>query len=310
MDEFRKIITIPKSHFTINRNDYTLLIGSCFSENIGSFFQRYKFNNFLNPQGVLFNPVSITKALTNISTNDSGLNELYFHNEIWHSWQHNSSFSNTSKSEIENEITQSLQNVQINKNSIKTIIVTLGTAWAYRLKSSGSIVANCHKVPAELFEKVLLTSTEIIAEYKKVIDLFPKETKWIFTVSPVRHWKDGVRENNVSKGILHQSIHELLAFSNVSYFPSYELVLDELRDYRFYSSDMLHPNELAINYIWQRFSETYFETKTIVINQEIEKINIALQHKPIHPTSTQYANFLKDISSKKEQLKLNYGIEF
>lgn len=309
MDDFRKIVTIPKANFSIDRNEHTLLIGSCFSENIGALFQKYSFKTLLNPQGVLFNPLSIAKALTNCITDHSGLNELYFHNEIWHSWQHNSSFSNTSKSEIENAITHSLQNVQVKKESIQTIVITLGTAWAYRLKTTQEIVANCHKVPAELFEKVLLTSSEITSALKRVMEIYPKNTGWIFTISPVRHWKDGVRENNVSKGILHQAIHEILAVSNATYFPAYELLLDELRDYRFFASDMLHPNELAIQYIWQRFSETYFDATTQKGNIEIEKILKSMAHKPQHQTTKSHQLFENQLKTQIADIKKNYNIE-
>jgi hypothetical protein len=309
MDEFRKIITIPKANFSIDRNEHTLLIGSCFSENIGALFKKYTFKTLLNPQGVLFNPLSITKALTNCITDHSGLNELYFHNEIWHSWQHNSSFSNTSKSEIENAIANSLQNVQINKESIQTIVITLGTAWAYRLKTNQEIVANCHKVPTELFEKVLLPSSEITSALKRVMEIYPKNTRWIFTISPVRHWKDGVRENNVSKGILHQAIHELLAVSNATYFPAYELLLDELRDYRFFTSDMLHPNELAIQYIWQRFSETYFDATTQKGNFEIEKILKSKAHKLQHQTTKSHQLFENQLKTQIADVKKNFNIE-
>lgn len=309
MNDFRKIVTIPKASFSIDRNEHTLLIGSCFSENIGALFQKYRLNTLMNPQGVLFNPLSIAKALTNCITDHSGLNELYFHNEIWHSWQHNSSFSNTSKSEIENTITHSLQNVQVNKESIQTIVITLGTSWAYRLKTTQEIVANCHKVPAELFEKVLLTSSEITSALKRVMEIYPKNTRWIFTISPVRHWKDGVRENNVSKGILHQAIHELLAVSNATYFPAYELLLDELRDYRFFASDMLHPNELAIQYIWQRFSETYFDATTQKGNIEIEKILKSMAHKPQHQTTKSHQLFENQLKTQIADIKKNFNIE-
>lgn len=308
MDPFRKIIPIPPSKTKIQRNELTVLIGSCFSESMSSYFKNNRFHLYSNPHGVLFNPISIGDALIHISKTQPDLSQLYFHNEIWHSWMHNSRFSNTSKEALETTIINEIKPIQDRKNELSTIIITLGSAWAYQLKSSGNIVANCHKVPGEMFNKILLTVPDILATFKTVFQIFPT-TRFIFTISPVRHWKDGVRENNVSKGILHQAVHELLSYKNVEYFPSYEILLDELRDYRFFTSDYLHPNELATEYIWQRFSETFFDQKTIEGNQEIEKILKSLAHQPQHPTTKSYRQFEEQLSHQRALLKTNYNID-
>jgi hypothetical protein len=297
---FRKKVTIPSSVLTIERNNFTLLIGSCFSENIGHKLNLYRFNSAINPHGVVFNPISIVDVLNHLS--EDKVIDMYYHNNLWHSWEHNSTFSNPDKHALRNTIQDEINTVRNQLNLQTTIILTLGSAWAYRHKVTGKIVANCHKVPQNQFEKICLQSETCIEQLQQAIHKFHPSVNWIFTISPVRHWKDGVRENNLSKGILHQIVDELIKQPNVHYFPAYELVIDELRDYRFYEKDMLHPNELAIDYVWQQFEATYFSEQTRQVNTEITSIITGLTHRPFHPDSIEHLHFLEQLTAKKHKL--------
>jgi hypothetical protein len=303
---FRKKINLQESTYKIERNNFTLLIGSCFSENIGEKLVDHRFNCAINPHGVLFNPISIADVLNLITGKTSY--ESYFYNQIWHSWQHNSTFSHPDKATFNSRIDLEIERVRNDLHLPTTVILTFGTAWAYRLKSSGKIVANCHKIPQNQFDKILLTPQECIPILKEAMTNWSPSTQWILTISPVRHWKDGVRENNLSKGILHQMVDELLKLSNTHYFPAYELVIDELRDYRFYENDMLHPNKLAIDYVWQQFEATFFTKETRQVNAEISQLNAGFKHRPLHPESSEYLQFLTQLNHKKQELTKNHGI--
>ncbi len=305
---FRKKISLTASSTKIERGNFTLLIGSCFSENIGQKLIEHRFNCAINPHGVIFNPISIGDVLLHIAGKASF--EAYFHNQLWHSWQHNSSFSNHDKTQFVDKIEQEILAVRNQLHLPTTIILTLGTAWAYRLISSGKIVANCHKVPQNQFEKVLLNPEECAKKLQEVMQVFPPSTQWILTISPVRHWKDGVRENNLSKGILHQVVHHLLPLNTVQYFPAYEIIVDELRDYRFYENDMLHPNQLAIDYVWRQFEAMFFTQNTRQLNEDIHQINTALKHKPFHAQSEQHEQFLSQLKVKMQHLSAQYGIKW
>lgn len=302
----------------ISHNDKIMLIGSCFAENIGNKLKEHKFQTLVNPNGILFNPISIAEAVH--SYIKPGKYELRHgvNNGLHFSFDHHGSFSYTSKEVLEKEVKASVQNAHEFLKQAKYLIITLGSAYVYRQVLSGNVVANCHKLPQQNFMKDLLKVDDITSAYTTLInDLrnFNPGLKIIFTVSPVKYLRDGLIENNLSKSILIQSTHLLsanheLPTRNCSYFPAYELVTDDLRDYRFYKEDMAHPNEQAINYIWEKFADTCFNEATKQTNEKISEITKAAAHRPIHETSEIHSKFKTIYFKKCEALEKEYpGID-
>ncbi len=293
-----RTIVVPKDFdFEISHQSNLLLLGSCFSDNIGSKLVVNKFNTLINPFGILFNPISIVNTLNDIiDEKDVGLRDLHFENGLYHSFAHHSSFSGPNKDEVVNLINQT--RAEATQFLIKTdvIIFTVGSSWAYRYNDTGEFVANCHKVPNKKFTKELLEVSFIVEKLQEIINklqaINPK-LKVIFTISPVRHWKDGAEENTLSKSILNVAIHQLACSKSIYYFPAYEMIIDDLRDYRFYKEDMLHPNNVAIDYVWSRFESAFFSTKTIKLNKEIFKITRANKHKPFNSAGDEHQRFLR-----------------
>ena len=278
--EFSTKVNISKSTFSITHQDSILLLGSCFTENIGNYLKNYQFKSTLNPFGIIYNPVSIFNGLNRITEKKLYIeNDLLEHHELFISLDHHGIFSGTDKDKVLENMNAEIENAHEVFNHSKFIIITLGTSFVYHHLQQDKIVANCHKIPNKEFEKRLLTIEEITSSFNEIASKL-KDKTILFTVSPVRHWRDGAVENQRSKSILIESIHQLISENdNCFYFPAYEIMMDELRDYRFYTEDMLHPNQVAIKYIWQRFTETYFDDETNLINQKIEKINLLLQHR-------------------------------
>lgn len=291
--EFRTVVPIEKPNFCITHTDGICLAGSCFTENIGNYLYNNLFDININPFGIIYNPIALFTTVAQIFENKQYVNEdLLCNKSLYYSFNHHGEFSDVDANKVLNKINTTIKEAHVAYTKSKYIFFTLGTSMVYEHKQTGEIVANCHKLPADLFSKRMLTITEIKAAFLSIIKKL-KDKKIIFTVSPVRHWRDGAVENQRSKSILIESIHQLLhEQENCYYFPAYEIVMDELRDYRFYNSDMLHPNEMAIRYIWQRFSETYFTPETIAINNKILKIRQLLQHKVKHTGTKEYADFL------------------
>ena len=292
-----------------------LLIGSCFSENIYHKLNYFKFNAFSNPFGILFNPIVIEALISNaISQKEYTKKDVFQLNERWHCFDAHSNLSSIDKvellSNLNNAIT--LTNHQLKKAT--HIIITLGTSWVYRFIETDTIVGNCHKVPQKKFLKELLSVEEINASLENMCALikdFNPTINIIFTVSPVRHLKDGFVENSVSKAHLLAAVHQLEdKRKQLYYFPSYEIMLDDLRDYRFYTSDMVHPNETAINYIWEQFQKVWISESANTIMKEVNTIQKGLAHKPFNPTSQNHKKFLIDLQNKVTSLKNNYNISF
>jgi len=242
------------------------MVGSCFSDEIGEQMQQRYLNVTCNPFGTLYNPLSIAQALTMTETP-----ELVEHEGLWHSMSHHGSFSRTTKEEAEQAVRGSIEMMQKAIKEASVVIVTFGTAWVYELKKGISglgvsgLVGNCHKLPERCFTRRRLSVEEIVAAWKPILEQYA-DKKWLFTVSPIRHIKDGLHENQLSKATLLQAVEQL-----GDYFPSYEILLDELRDYRFYADDLVHPSSLAVNYIWERFVDTFCTNQT--------KNELVLQHK-------------------------------
>jgi len=285
--KFRTEVIIPESAFKIDHRQKIAMIGSCFTSNIGERLEDDKFDVSINPYGILFNPMSVAKAVE-ACVNQCFISEEYLIDtgEQWVSLDHHSQFNSADKKEVMDEINNSILKAKNYYNNADVLIVTLGTAWVYRYNKTEEYVANCHKIANKEFTKELLKVSEIVETYESVLlnlRASNRKLKVIFTVSPVRHWKDGVVENNQSKAVLQLAIKELVSqFDYVSYFPSYEIVMDELRDYRFYKEDMLHPNDVAVDYIYQKFKATYYSSETLLLNQKIKKIKLAVNHRPFN----------------------------
>ena len=311
---FRTDIEINTNFPKIDYKSKILFLGSCFAENIGNKFIEAGFNVNLNPFGVLYNPDSIKENIKII------LNEQYFtendlvkSNSLWFSYNFHSKFSNVDKDTCLNNINSSIsKSVESIKNS-DYIFITFGTAWVYKLINENIVVANCHKQPSKIFERYRLSINEIVESYKDLINEIKQinsNVKIVFTVSPVRHWKDGATGNQLSKSILLLAIDEILNLTeNIYYFPSYEIVIDELRDYRFYKDDMLHISELAVNFIWEKFKYAFFNKETQNIILQVNKFHSALKHKPFNPDSKEYLMFLEKNINKINNLEKQYYID-
>lgn len=312
MISFRTIVKIHPSPFKLSYFTPSMFIGSCFTKNIGSKLSNYKFPVDINPFGVIYNPSSVSKSLDIlIGKKEFTKDDLYFFNGKWLSFFHHSSFSDKDPEQcllrINAKITESKEFLK----KAGFLFITFGTAWVFEWKESGETVSNCHKISALKFNRKLLTVEDILKNYKTLIHKllrFNSQLKIIFTVSPIRHWKDGAEGNQVSKAILLLSVHQLIQkFQTLSYFPAYEIMMDDLRDYRFYSDDMIHLNSVAIDYIWERFKDTYLDKEASGIMKNIDPVLSAMGHKPFEPDSDLHQDFLIKILDKIEKLQLQYS---
>jgi hypothetical protein len=312
MSAFRTEIDLQPSSFRIDHKGKILFIGSCFTDNIGQKLRELSFKVRINPFGVVYNPLSLLNSLGILLDGEEFTDEdLEFRNELWFSWDHHSSFSNPGKEECLNRINQEIKISARHLKKAEYMLITFGTAWVYRLKKSGVIVSNCHKVPEKEFDRILISPQDIIKSWKVFLPEIlrnNKNLKIIFTVSPVRHWKDGAHGNQVSKSVLLLAIDEICRMfpDNTEYFPAYEILLDDLRDYRFYTDDMLHPNTQAVNYIWSLFEKVYFDKQTLEINKELGKIIQARKHRVYNEDTDAHKKFIKKIESQINQLSKRY----
>lgn len=291
----------------INHRHQLLLTGSCFTEQIGTKLATHKFSVLDNPNGILFNPVSIAKSILsyieNKQYNETG---LFFQNECWNSWEHHSRFSNPDAAECLQIINESQTKAHSFLKKADWLLITLGSAFVYELENK-TVVANCHKVPTDKFNKRLLSIDEVTADLQLMIEkavVFNPGLKIIFTISPVRHLRDGFVENNRSKAVLIHAVHQLIEKNAaVFYFPAYELIIDDLRDYRFYAEDMVHPNYAATNYVWEKFIATCIDDPSQQLMKEIAIIVAAKNHKPFNPSSAQHKKFLQTNLEKVKKLQ-------
>ena len=312
---FRAEFTPKPFTTSIKHQDKIMLIGSCFTEQIGNKIAAHKFETLQNPNGILFNPFSIAKAIC--SYVDGKLytkNNLFYYNELWASKEHHTRFSAM-------DVHQTLQNINIEQQAaigfVKQadwILITLGSAFVYEWKDEeanetyANVAANCHKIPTDKFNKRLTSVTEIslvLRQMQQKVWQINAAAKFIYTISPVRHLRDGFVENNQSKAALIQAVHSLTNEQNVYYFPAYELVIDDLRDYRFYAEDLTHPNYAATNYVWEKFIKTVFNEPTQALLVKINDINAAMSHKPFNPASNAHQLFLKQYLQKIQQIQIN-----
>ena len=313
--QFRTQIPISKSNHPLDYNSKIVSLGSCFAENMGDKFQYFKFQNTINPFGIIFNPVSIEKIIQKaINTALFTEEDVFFRNERWHCFDVHSDLSNSNKEELINNLDTIIKSTNQQISESTHFIITYGTSWVYRNTESDSIVANCHKVPQKQFKKELLSVEEIekgIANTIKLIYSVNPNCTIIFTVSPVRHIKDGFVENQVSKANLISALYTVLQVprsgAERAYFPSYEIMMDELRDYRFYAEDMLHPNQVAIDYIWKRFKETTISETAFAVMDEVENVQKSLSHKPFNPNSESHLKFESKVREKITKLENQYS---
>ena len=311
--------SISLSKQSKNQIDYhsdVLLLGSCFVENIGKKLNYFKCCSLQNPFGILFHPKAIETLISNtINQKEYSEKDIFFHNEQWHCFDAHSKLSHTSKDHLLNELNSNIKSTNGYLATASHIIITLGTAWAYKHIEIDKAVANCHKVSQKQFNKELFSVEDVFNALKKTVDLIRSVNKTasiIFTVSPVRHLKDGFIENTLSKAHLITAIHQFLnqessiTNHNSHYFPSYEIMLDELRDYRFYAEDMLHPNQTAIDYIWEKFLEVWVSQDALKTMEDVDGIQKGLQHKPFNPSSEAHSKFLQQLESKIIKLQANF----
>jgi hypothetical protein len=300
MKLFRTIVDVPESRHKIDYETASLWIGSCFTENIGSRLQALKFPHSVNPFGILYNPESILRSLSILTSGRKFAgDDLLYSNGLWYSFSHHSSFSHPDKDLCLAKINESIDHASGLLSKARILFITLGTARAFRLNETGEIVSNCHKLPGTLFSHILLDMDQIVQSYTRLVNSlkeFNPGLQIVFTVSPVRHWKDGATGNQVSKSTLILVIAKLREmFSNVSYFPAYEIIMDELRDYRFYDEDMLHVNKQGVDYIWEKFTGAFISPSAFPVLKEIMAIRQGTEHRPFNPSTEQHRHFLTKI---------------
>jgi len=299
---------IPAFSEQLNYNQQSIFVGSCFSENIGEMMQLYKFNCMNNPHGILYNPYSISKSIHRYLDLDLiKEDELFFANEQWNSWEHHSCFSHSDKAVCLNQINNSITEAHRYLKNADWLFITWGSAFVYKHIETAILVGNCHKVPQKQFEKKLLSATEIVEDYQPLLSklqhTYP-QLKVVFTVSPVRYIRDGIVENNISKAQLLSAVHALKKeFDNVYYFPAYEIVIDELRDYRFYKTDLVHPNEQAVEYVFEKFKNILFDSNTISNYEKVKEIVKAKKHLPFNKSSLEFRKFKQTFLEKCNQLQ-------
>jgi hypothetical protein len=309
---------IKKPKQPIGHHQKMLLVGSCFTENIGEKLRKHKFTVCENPNGILFNPVSVSEALSMYVENKVfSLGDIFQHNETWHSWKHHSRYSGLTAEDCLQKINNSTAAANAYLKAADHLMITLGSAWVYTLTEQaangvkGTVVANNHKAPANWFEKRLLGVEEtvhILDKMLKKVLAFNPHLQIIFTISPVRHLREGVIENNRSKAVLIQAVHQLVdSYDQLYYFPAYELVIDDLRDYRFYAEDLVHPNYQATQYVWEKFTEACMMEETRMLMKEIAEINLAFQHKPFNAKTGLHRKFLASYFTKTQLLQKKYS---
>ncbi len=316
--DFRLEFTPKPFDVKINHQQKLLLVGSCFTEQIGNKLASHKFGVLDNPHGILFNPSSISKSISSyINNKQYAETDLFYQNECWNSWEHHSRFSHPDKKICLAGINESQAIANAFLKKADWLLITLGSAFVYELLSPDgdglgvrSVVANCHKVPTDKFSKRLLSADEVFTGLQSMIEkaiAFNPDLKIIFTISPVRHLRDGFVENNRSKATLIQAVHQLVEKNDhCFYFPAYELVIDDLRDYRFFAEDMVHPNYAATNYVWEKFIATCIDEPSQQLMKEIAIIVAARNHKPFNPASEQHKKFLQTNLEKVKKLQQQF----
>lgn len=315
--KFHLELDIKKLPEPVTHRSKLLLVGSCFTENIGEKLRRYKFPVLENPNGILFNPVSVAEAITAYVENTQVTeDDLFYLNEGWHSWKHHSRFSAPQAQDAVQKINTANTQAHHYLRSANYILITLGSAWTYMLTDKaanarpGSVAANNHKAPSDWFDRRLMMPEEVLRVLDNMIHrlfLFNPGLRIMFTISPVRHLREGAVDNNRSKAVLIQAVHHLVnKFDRLYYFPAYELVIDDLRDYRFYAEDLVHPNYFATQYVWEKFVDACMDTDTKKLMEQLHAIHLGHKHKAFNPQSEQHKKFLRDLYERTKTLQEQY----
>ena len=300
-------IEIKSPDVQLGYNDSVLLMGSCFTEHIGGRLADSKFSVLQNPNGILFDPISVCNSLMSyMGPDEYAADDLFYLDELHQSWKHHSLFSGMDANEVLQNINYKQQEAHGFLQNADWLIVTLGSSFHYRLVETGQPVANCHRAPGQWFTKHLLTIEETVAALENCMHRlfhFNDKLKIIFTISPVRHVRDGVIENNRSKARLIEAVHHLVnKFDRLYYFPAYELVIDVLRDYRYYDIDLVHPNYAATDFVFQKFAEHFIEPAAQALMAEVKSIGLAYRHKPFQSGTQGHKNFLESSYQKAKTL--------
>ncbi|NDV16848.1 GSCFA domain-containing protein [Muricauda sp. TY007] len=309
--ELQTKIPLTPNDNPIDYQSKLVLLGSCFVENIGAKLDYFQFQKLQNPFGILFHPLAIENLVQRaIAGKNYQQEEIFEQDGIWRCFDAHSDLRSTSSEELLHLLNQRLRETKTSLETSSHIIITLGTAWVYEHNSSSKTVANCHKVPQKQFTKKLLSVTEIESSLNNLVRMIQKvnpKAQIIFTISPVRHLKDGFVENQQSKAHLFAALHQIIKGHSVSYFPSYEIMMDELRDYRFYDKDMVHPNELAVDYIWQKFKSVWIAKNTYLIMDKVDAVQKGLMHRPFNPDSEAHQKFKTSLRTKITYLQERYS---
>lgn len=310
--KFKLTLEAKPSKQSIEYTDKLLLIGSCFTENIGAKLKSHLFNVLENPYGILFNPVSVSNALVEIiEARHYKVGDLFQYNELWHSWHHHSRFSAIEQSTALEKINGAIITAHHFLKTANRLVITLGSAWLYHLQPEAplgvrQVVANNHKAPSDWFYKSLMQPMVLQENLNGLIRLlktFNPTLQITFTISPVRHLREGLIENNRSKAVLIHAVHEVVcAYEDVDYFPAYEYVVDDLRDYRYYAEDLVHPNFAASGYVWEKLVETYMRPETQAVMKQVAEIQLAVNHKPLFIGSVEHQKFLQTCIRKTNAL--------
>jgi len=309
--KFRTEIKCSPGTPQLDHSSSLFLLGSCFSEHMQEKFDYYQFRNFSNPFGILFHPLAIETALRHcVDKNLYEPKDLLEHQGTWISLEHHSQFDDRDQQQVLININKRIDEAHRAVINTSHFIITLGTSWVYEWKNDGRLVGNCHKIPQKYFNKELLSAEEILNCLRRIITLLQsinQQATVIFTVSPVRHLKDGFIENSLSKALLLAAVHDLKKENhNIHYFPAYEILIDDLRDYRFYEKDLVHPNEMAVEYVWNLFKETWISDASKEAMNSIGLIQRSLAHRPFDPESEAHLKFTSDLDLKIERLKTLY----
>lgn len=301
-------IKIQPLEQAVRYGDGLLFLGSCFADEVGGICKGLGFNAMVNPFGVLYNPFSIANAIYRLQSGNP-----FSHNEVictgeefFCTFSHNTEFWNPSEEGLLQQVNQALETAHNHFEEAKWVIVSLGTAWVYRYRETLEVVANCHKMPSQLFDRFCLSVPATVTVLSDMVQLHP-EKQFIFTVSPLRHLKDGLHDSQLSKSTLLLAVNQVCEqFANAHYFPAYEILLDELRDYRFYKEDMVHPTEQAVRYIWERFADFAIDPKeqpAMIVAAELRQM---LKHRPMFPESEAFRKFEQRKKEKTEALKRDW----
>lgn len=312
--DFRLELKVKPLSPRISIHENVLLTGSCFTDHMSSRLRELKFRVMENPNGIVFNPLSIEKAVLSwISQKSYDEQDLFYHQEQWQSWHFHGHYASMEASESLERMNKSVQQAHQFLKNAQWLVITLGSAFVYSLVndslggSPGQVVANCHKVPASHFHHRLASLAEVEASLSRTISAvaaFNPNCQVLFTISPVRHYREGLVENNRSKGILHNAVHTMLQqYDHVQYFPAYELVIDDLRDYRFYAEDLVHPNYAATQYVWEKFEASCLDEETRQLIPQLQDLLRAYRHKPFSPRSAQHKKFLCTYAQKAVALQ-------